>query len=52
MKTQALDDVKNEIEKILNDIIKQMKDGRINSETSITDRFMQKLQITNKYFIV
>lgn len=53
VRREALKQINNEIGGIIKDIIKQMNDGRIESETSITDRFIQKLQdlkIRRSYF--
>ena len=44
VRRKALEDIKIEIKKIIDDIIKQIKDGRIELEPSITDRFVQKIQ--------
>lgn len=44
VKRRALEEIKSMIKKIIDDIIVQKKDSKIETETSITDRFMQKIQ--------
>ncbi len=41
VRREALEDIKIEIKKIIDDIIQHMKDGRIESEPSITDRIVE-----------
>ncbi len=44
VRKEALAEIKETVKKIIDDIVSQLQDGRIESETSITDRFVQKLQ--------
>jgi len=44
VRREALAEIKEAIKTIIDDIVSQLQDGRIESETSITDRFVQKLQ--------
>lgn len=44
VRREALTDIKEAVKIIIDDIVSQIQDGRIESEPSITDRFVQKLQ--------